>query len=623
MSADNWTVCSGLADCANFTCGENTLEMRFDYIQSNYIGGGFLRFDYNTSKPNTLPFTSSNDTATKYYTFPGIDGIVNLYSSFYIPGNLDSMYIHLHLDSNYTLFLNIGNTTVYENSTTGEEEINITNSTLYGLIPYKSISNRTVPLRLSLRNVSYVPVEQRNNTDIVLTTDTSESMQECIMYTCYYDCLVGDSQACIVYNESDCTNNVCGGTCTSPTNHETVCNNTKLDIAKEADKDFVDVVLNVSGNRVGLVGYSSTTPAVQQHDLSNDSASLYSTIDSYGTASADHACMSCAIGVSRDKLIAQSGDDRLKFIVLMSDGRATKCWPSKECPDEEAAEEAINFSCEAYDDYNITVYAVGYGNDADEETLKDIAECGHGMYFFSNATELIDVYKEVAEEIIAKYFMQTIRIYGNTSIKSVLYPDSYIAFNYTPDDFLQYGEVSLAFQSDKFGGNVTSPKNGTFYIPGGSRILDAKVTAYSSKFWTTSLILNNSKTGTWKTIFNLSNYGGNFTELGDPFIVYLPVDKLVGGENNSVGIDTAFSVDNTTGGSPDDRAIFHVGVAGLVGYGNVFPTMQNATTDAIDRLQVKLSEFDISTLEVKTTSHYVSELPSLWGPSIMEIRVWF
>jgi hypothetical protein len=622
MSADNWTVCTDTASCGNFTTGENTIEIKFDSGEYNFVGGGFIRIEHNTYKPNTLPFTFSNETATKQYLFPGIDGIVNLYSSFYVPGNLESLYVKLHLESNYTLFLNIGNTTVYENYTDGEEEINLTNSTLYGMLSYEAISNKTIPLRLSLRNVSYIPVVQHNNTDVMLTTDTSQSMQECIEYNCTYNCFMGDSKSCIVYNESDCVGNVCGGTCDSPGGHSTVCYNTKLDLAKTADKEFVDFILNISGNRVGLVGYYSTTPVSQQHDLSNDSVSLYATIDGYGTASADHACMSCAIGVSRDKLLAQSGDDRLKFIVLMSDGRATKCWPSKECPDAEAAEEAINFSCDAYNLYNITVYAVAYGNDADTQTLQDIADCGHGKYYFSNATDLLNVYRALADDILAKYFMQTIKVYGNTSLESTLFSDSYIEFNYTPNDYLRYGEVSLSMQSNKFEGNLTSPKNGIFYIPAGCRILDTKVTSYSSSYWTSSLILNTSKTGGWKTIFNLTDYGGNYTELGDPYIIYIPVNLLETGKNNTVGIDTGFSPENMTGGSPDDRAIFHVGVTGIVGYGDVFHTLENATDDAIQRLQNQLSEFNITLLEVKTASQYISELPSLWGPSVMEIRVW-
>ncbi len=625
MSADSWTVCNDVVSCGNFSAGNNTVEIKFGSDESNFIGGGFLQITYNTSKPNTLPYESSNESATRYFDFPGIEGIVNLYSSFYVPGNLNSMRIHLRLQSNYTLFLNIGNKTVFENSTQGEEVIDLDNSTLFSMLSYDSISNKTIPLRMSLSNVSYLPVILKNNTDVVLTTDISKSMDNCVEYTCSYDCLIGDSQSCMVYNESVCDENgenPCGGDCDSPTNHDTVCNTTKLDLAKGADKEFLNIVLNVSGNRIGLVGYHATTPAARRHNLSNNTVTLYSMIDSYFAAGVDNTCMSCAIRTSYEMIDNESSDNRNKFIVLMSDGYANKCWPSKSCSLEEAKNESINYSCIAYNIYNITVHTIAYGDDADTQTMQEIAACGNGNYYFSNATDLLNVYQDVAEDILAAYFMQTIKIVGNTSLESRLFSDSFIEFNYTPNVYLGYGEVSLSLQSDKFGGNLTSPKNGTFYIPGGCRILDAKVTSYSSRFWTSSLLLNTTETSGWETVFNLTDYGDNFTDLGDPFVVYLPVKDLVTGNNNSVSLDTGFTPVNNSGGSPDDRAIYYVGVTGVVGYGGVFLTLENATDDAVARLQNQLSEFNITPLEVKTTSQYIANLPSLWGPAVMEIRIW-
>ena len=43
---------------------------------------------YSTSEINTGDIVyGANNTATEIYDFPGIHGIINLYSSFYIPGN--------------------------------------------------------------------------------------------------------------------------------------------------------------------------------------------------------------------------------------------------------------------------------------------------------------------------------------------------------------------------------------------------------------------------------------------------------------------------------------------------------------------------------------------------------
>ncbi|MCK5547797.1 MAG: hypothetical protein KAI64_02200, partial [Thermoplasmata archaeon] len=221
----------------------------------------------------------------------------------------------------------------------------------------------------------------------------------------------------------------------------------------------------------------------------------------------------------------------------------------------------------------------------------------------------------------ASYEAQTVNITGDVSVENVLYPDSYLRYNYTPQNILSYGEVSIALESDRFGGIVTSPKNGTFYIPY-SRILDARVTSYSSEYWTSYVQVNSSKTGGWSTVYNISDYGQDFVNIGDPFIVHIPVGLLQDGENNSVLLDTGLSADLMAGGSPDDRVIYYVGVSGIVGYGEVFGTLGNATSDAVQRLQNQLSEFNITLLEVETPSQYISELPSLWGPSVMEIRIW-
>jgi len=650
MTADNWTVCESADECVNFTTGDNQIEMIFKSPEKNYIGGGYMKITYNTSKPDTLPFKLSNETALKYYRFPGIAGVINLYSSFYIPGILNSMLVHMHYSSgctaNCTIFLNVGNVTIYESNETGEKGFNITNSTLYSLLNnYTSMSNQTVPLRMGLRNVSHVEGGEGTG-DSALATDVSGSMDDCVIcnvsWNCKYQYCAGrflgfcwnwqwvECEYPGTCDDDEC--NQAGGETTR--NHDIVCpecNKTKLDLAKEGNNEFIDVVLNYTGNRVGLVNYSTST--LGAFNLTDDNESLKAVVGNYTTEV--WTCICCGILNATEMLVEQSDSSRRRSIVVMSDGETNvECTPHHVCNwwDDECIERAkddtIQAACDAYENYGIVVYTIGYGDDADNETMNLTAQCGHGKYYYSNTTELAETYRQIAEEIAIDYFAQTVEIDYEGAYNSTLYDDSYIEFNYTPKDFLGYGEVSLSLESGRFGGNVTSPKNGTYRIPAGSRILDAKTTSYSSEFWTSSLIVNSSITGNWKTVYNLSDYSsdygekGEFVDLGDPFIVHIPIDDLVVGENNSVGIDTAFSSNDMTGGSPDDKVIYHVGVSGLVGYGEVFETLDNATDDAFQRLQNQLAEFNITMLEVKTSSHYLSELPSLWGPSVMEIRIW-
>jgi hypothetical protein len=76
MTPSNWTLCDSYAHCTNFTQGENTIDIVFETPLENYIGGGFLKITYNTSKPDTLPFSLSNESAEKFYNFTGIDGVI-------------------------------------------------------------------------------------------------------------------------------------------------------------------------------------------------------------------------------------------------------------------------------------------------------------------------------------------------------------------------------------------------------------------------------------------------------------------------------------------------------------------------------------------------------------------
>ncbi len=334
---------------------------------------------------------------------------------------------------------------------------------------------------------------------------------------------------------------------------------------------------------------------------------------------------------------------RYTAILVMSDGEATRHCTSFDDytgDDGSSSEEegwAINSSCNARDK-GIEVYSVAFGIGADELVMQKIAcwncttndwipgeeEENCSRYYQSNsAEELEEMYKSIAQSMgQASYEEQSITLSGDISLENAIYSDSFIRYNYTPHTTLNYGEVSISLESDRFGGNVESPKYGNFYVPSG-RVLDAEVTSYSSEYWTSAVAINSSETGSaFSTVYNISQYGSEYTDIGDPFAVNIPVNLISAGENNTILVDTALSEGVTTGGSPDDMAIYHVGVEGIVGYGEVFSTLDNATNDATSRLESKLSEFNITALEIVTPYQYVSELPSLWGPSVMEIRIW-
>jgi hypothetical protein len=65
----------------------------------------------------------------------------------------------------------------------------------------------------------------------------------------------------------------------------------------------------------------------------------------------------------------------------------------------------------------------------------------------------------------------------------------------------------------------------------------------------------------------------------------------------------------------------HFYVPSFVGYADVFATEQEALDDAEARLQEAVGTY-LLLEDVETQSNTITKVPSLWGPAIMEVRVW-
>ena len=688
MSSDFFVICNETQPtyCNNFR-ENNTIEFRF-LGNKSYIGGGYLRVRYNTSD------FSTENISEKYY-FPGIEGIINLYSSFYVPGVLQGIDAFLHYKSNYTVFFNIGNATIYNGSTPEGVDINITisSSEIENLLSQAgltlaNLSKKTVPIRFGMQNVSYIVIGQKE-ADVFSVTDISGSMNDCNVpsNSSIYDCGTGWHCeggscsngpwwccwfGCCDWSSTRCSQ--CGGTW--------VANNyyrTKINVAKESNHVFIDTVLNTTGNRVGLVAYSTSVDSSDCHDLSDDNVSLKSKVNSWSAGGS--TCICCGINDAVDRLLAQSNEDKFMSMVVMSDGEANvECDRQGYTPDlnnngqaDDAGDDAIQAACDAWNNHGIKVYAIGFGSDVDETTMQDIADCGHGEYYYSNVSELSDVYQMIAKQIInASYVAQRVEVHAGEYENITLYPDSYLHFNFTPEtEEPEYGEISITVESPRFGGIIESPKNGSFTVPNGTRVLDAKVTSYSSDYWTDRLLVYN---GTWKYVYKLWDYVSDYKNLGDPYVIYIPLEYLHIGENQ-VSVDTGASEENTTGGSPDSRVIYKLAVNILTDYGGLFNKSEGSNRtvyydmdldgtpdgqtnlvignasdpwdpqdDALDNAMMKLLDklnfyndtdsagewtdgeqtnpIDVYPGELSFDTVPVGGIPWLWGPSIFTLKVW-
>lgn len=363
---------------------------------------------------------------------------------------------------------------------------------------------------------------------------------------------------------------------------------------------------------------------------------------------------------------------RQKAMVVMSDGQA-----NYECSEQgitgdlnndglsdTAADDAVQAACDAYNNYNIKVYAVGFGEDADERTLEAIASCGNGDYFNSSSADQLDsIYTRIAEEIIEFTKTQISNVSGISKTK--LFSDSYLEFNYTPEVMpLPFGYIPFDIESQRFGNNISS---GKLYFPDYAQLSNAVVTSYSSDKWTHNVSVRNMINDS--TVYLLSNFGQVYHMLGDAYNVNIPVGYLHPGINNTIITKTSLGPENATPGSRANRIIYQLRIKGFVEPQDVFsksegciwhvefedgtsknitiPSAYNGTAfcnfsvpnatydpeDAMDdaafrlfsqldfdndgKLAVKIDE---NKLDIESTTQ--RGVPSMWGPLFTEIRVW-
>jgi hypothetical protein len=237
----------------------NTLTFFSSNGSNLYIGGGYIKIAYNQS------FTNAGDITY----IPGIEGLINIYSGFYIPGTLSALNVYLKYNSSYNIFMTIGNKEIYRGNSSGiPTAVYIDNVNLSTLLNYSNLSMKTIPYRIGLENVSYA----FNNTvsaDVISVSDLSGSMG---------------------------SNAICGSSCNTIT-----CNNClagcPICLAKSANRALIDGILNSTENRVGLVGYEDTARVPDYHNLSNSTSSLQSVVNNTWDAPSlqGNTCICCGI----------------------------------------------------------------------------------------------------------------------------------------------------------------------------------------------------------------------------------------------------------------------------------------------------------------------------------------
>ncbi len=550
-SEDEFTPRSHTLPTGAFRSGNNTLELRSSTPALLHVTGGFVKITYESGVEYA---------PVRRQYLPGVEGLINVYDGLSIPGTLNELSLSLHYNASQTAFLTIGNTTVWNGSSTNGTTVTLSNAELQSRLNYSALSNATTPIRIALQEV----LAGGGNADVVLITDLSASMN----YRLDTDGVAGIGRNCTdpdLYNGST----------------------KRISLAQCLDALFVDIVLNTTGNRIALVGFygdlgSPNKGKANRTDyLTANESDLLHRIGTYNrTTPQGLTCICCSINSAYKILNEHSESGRQRFIVAMSDGVPThgcgsandyqglrtgfpsndEALPISSQCSQEGTEQCTtnnclgglrnaNFSsCRARADLGATVYSIGFGPvkecQVGNDTLSAIARCGGGAYYAStNASDLESIYRLIAESIKRVTFSE--QTANASGISTRLYSDSYIDMKYTSLP-APYG---LLITAEK---QFSDASSGTLALPANASIVDASVLSYSGARWTALVTVNN------QAHYNLSSTGASFIQQGDPFVVQIPPARINTAAANTIVVQTGTSPQNLTVGSESNKIVYTI-----------------------------------------------------------------
>jgi len=161
----------------------------------------------------------------------------------------------------------------------------------------------------------------------------------------------------------------------------------KLEKAKNAIKNFLELLRYQEGDRVAIIDFDSKVTVTQPFTynktlLINSLDSLYPRLN---TALYD------AIYTAIEEISKEIG---VKAVIVFTDGI--------ENASKRKIEEVISFANER----KVPIYTIGLGKDAKEEPLKEIADATHAFYRFApNASDLENIYKDIAQKQKGQYLI--------------------------------------------------------------------------------------------------------------------------------------------------------------------------------------------------------------------------
>ncbi len=193
----------------------------------------------------------------------------------------------------------------------------------------------------------------------------------------------------------------------------------RVDAAKRASRAFIDNLGTYPGivwgedDVIGALSYSDAINSV--YSLDNDRSPVRDDFLN-GLSPSDQTATGDAIEETAEPL--GGAGDKIKIMVLLTDGKANLCAGGATCSESEAADYAILKADEARNDYGITIYVIGFADESIigdyEDTLKQIAKdsdtayCDDGencgKYYYAEDEDVLDaVYQQILGEIAEQF----------------------------------------------------------------------------------------------------------------------------------------------------------------------------------------------------------------------------
>ena len=184
----------------------------------------------------------------------------------------------------------------------------------------------------------------------------------------------------------------------------------KIAQAKAADLEFVNIVLGTDGdaNTIGLTSFSTKLEAFLP--ITNSIPTLQSHINAYKPVAM--TCISC--GIIKASELLNAGGNGNRVMIVMSDG-----------VDNQAPGRVVPKAKEAWETYGIRVFAVAFGQDADNFTLQEVARVGNGKFYYADPATIVDIYREIATEVTASYASNVSANLGGDGASEWQYPGDF------------------------------------------------------------------------------------------------------------------------------------------------------------------------------------------------------